>query len=162
MMKVRNSTLEDIEEISKIYAHAREQMIINHNPHQWRDSEPKLETVIQDIKNGNHYIIENNSEICGVFSMIPGKDPTYEHIVGNWINDLPYVTIHRIASNNRYKGIFDTAINYSFTKSKTVRIDTHMDNSIMLHLINKYGFTYCGIIYLPNSEPRLAFMKTIN
>ena len=29
-----------------------------------------------------------------------------------------------------------------------IRIDTHLDNRIMQHVIKKYGFTYCGIIYL--------------
>lgn len=32
----------------------------------------------------------------------------------------------------------------------------------MIHLLEKYGFSYCGIIYLANGELMLAYMKTIN
>jgi len=30
----------------------------------------------------------------------------------------------------------------------------------MQHCIEKYGFTYCGIIYLSNGDERLAYQKT--
>ena len=161
MISIRKSTLEDIDDIIRIYAHAREQMKLNNNPHQWKDSEPSIDKVINDIKHGNHYILENKDHKCGVFSMIPGKDPTYSYIEGKWLNDLDYVTIHRIASDNTVKGVFDATISYAFERFNTVRIDTHEDNTIMRHLIEKNGFIYCGIIYLENGEPRLAFQKTI-
>ena len=38
-----------------------------------------------------------------------------------------------------------------------LRIDTHRDNVIMRHVIDLYGFTYCGIIYLLNGDERLAY-----
>ncbi len=38
-----------------------------------------------------------------------------------------------------------------------IRIDTHLDNRIMQHVIKKYGFTYCGIIYLASGDERLAY-----
>ena len=31
--------------------------------------------------------------------------------------------------------------------------------SIMRHCIEKYGFIYCGVIYLPDGSPRLAYQK---
>ena len=160
-MKIRKSTVDDLDSILSVYAHAREQMKINNNPHQWKDIEPRVNNIITDINNGNHYIIENNGDICGAFSMIPGEDPTYKYIEGEWLNDLPYVTIHKLASNNKYKGVFEMVMSYAFSHSKTVRIDTHEDNSIMLHLLKKFGFTFCGTIYLLNEEPRQAFQKTI-
>lgn len=158
-MIVRKSTQSDLEAIEKIYEHARKEMKKNNNPHQWKDTEPSIDKIINDINLGNHHILENNGEICGVFAMIYEKDPTYSYIEGNWLNDEDYVTIHRIASNNLYKGVFDAVIAYAFAHSDNVRIDTHKDNSIMRHLIEKNGFTYCGIIYLANGEPRLAFHK---
>ena len=42
-----------------------------------------------------------------------------------------------------------------------LRIDTHRDNVIMRHVIEHYGFTYCGIIYLLNGDERLAYQKRI-
>ena len=40
-----------------------------------------------------------------------------------------------------------------------IRIDTHRDNRIMRHNIEKHGFAYCGIIYLANGDERLAYQK---
>ena len=161
MISIRKSTLEDLDDVLRIYAHARQQMKLNGNPHQWKDSEPSEDKIIRDIKQGNHYVVLNEGHICAVFSMIFGKDPTYSYIEGQWLNDLPYVTIHRIASDNSIKGVFNMVISYAFNQSNTVRIDTHKDNSIMQHLITRNGFSYCGIIYLENGEPRLAYQKTI-
>jgi len=42
----------------------------------------------------------------------------------------------------------------SFSHDSNIRIDTHRDNRIMQHVISKYGFTYCGIIYLANGDER--------
>ena len=37
----------------------------------------------------------------------------------------------------------------------------HQWSGIMQHVIQDYGFTYCGIIYLANGDERLAYQKTI-
>ena len=29
----------------------------------------------------------------------------------------------------------------------------------MQHLLEKHGFSYCGIIYLANGDPRLAYQR---
>jgi hypothetical protein len=39
----------------------------------------------------------------------------------------------------------------------TIRIDTHRDNCIMKHILTKYGFTMCGVIYLADGAPRDAY-----
>lgn len=160
-MEIRKATLNDLDELMRVYAHARSEMIKNDNPHQWKDSEPQLDKLVSRINDGVHYIIENNGHICGGFSLIPGKDPTYSYIEGSWLNELPYLTIHTIASDNTTKGILKAVLDYGFSLNNTIRIDTHKDNKIMIHLLEKYGFTYCGIIYLENGEPRRAYMKTI-
>ena len=160
-MEIRKATLNDVDDLEKLYEYARQEMINNNNPLQWNNTEPSVDKLISRINDGNHYIVERNGHICGAFSAIPGRDPTYSHIVGKWLNDLPYITIHTIASNNTEKGVLKAALDFCFTLENTVRIDTHKDNHIMIHLLKKYGFTYCGTIYLENSEPRQAFMKTI-
>ena len=160
-MNIRKATLKDLPRLLEIYAHARSEMIKNNNPLQWGNREPEESKIVSCINMGFHYVIENNGDICGAFSLIPGRDPTYTHIDGAWLNDLPYLTIHTIASNNTVKGVLKAAIDYGFSQCNTIRIDTHIDNKIMIHLLEKYGFTFCGVIRLENSEPRQAFMKTI-
>ena len=43
-----------------------------------------------------------------------------------------------------------------------IRIDTYRDNQIMQHVIKKYGFGYCGIIFLANGDERLAYQKIMS
>ena len=160
-MEIRKATLDDLNSLMVIYAHAREEMMRNNNPLQWGNVEPEKSKIISRINNGVHYVIIENGVLCGGFSLIPGRDPTYSHIDGAWLNDLPYLTIHSIASNNAVKGILKAAIDYGFSICNTIRIDTHKDNKIMIHLLEKYGFTFCGVIRLENLEPRQAYMKTI-
>ncbi|MBR1526072.1 MAG: hypothetical protein IJ640_05360 [Prevotella sp.] len=50
-------------------------------------------------------------------------------------------------------------MDYCFGITDNIRIDTHRDNRIMQHLMQKEGFTYCGIIYLDNGDERLAYQK---
>lgn len=38
--------------------------------------------------------------------------------------------------------------------------DTHQDNKITRHLIEKNGFAKCGIIYVADGSPRIAYEKT--
>ena len=160
-MEIRKATLKDLDALMEIYAYARSEMIKNNNPLQWGKIEPERSKIISRINDGVHYIVQNNGQICGGFSLIPGRDPTYIHIDGKWLNDFTYLTIHSIASNNTVKGVLKTAIDYGFSICNTIRIDTHSDNKIMIHLLEKYGFTFCGVIRLKNFEPRQAYMKTI-
>ena len=119
-MTIRKATLEDLNSLMEIYAHARAEMFKNNNPLQWGNSEPEESKIISRINAGVHYIIENNGEICGGFSLIPGKDPTYSHIDGKWLNDYPYLTIHSIASNNTIKGVLKAAIDFGFNICNTI------------------------------------------
>lgn len=40
-----------------------------------------------------------------------------------------------------------------------MRIDTHENNKVMQHLIKKNGFQECGIIYVEDGSPRIAYEK---
>ena len=159
-MQIRKSCSTDIEGIMKLYSYARAQMRQNGNPNQWEDSYPSKAILEKDIFAGNSYVIEENGRICGTFAFIIGDDPTYEIIEkGYWLNDEPYGTIHRIASDGTITGIFEKCLNYCQTQIANIRVDTHQDNLIMLHLLDKYGFQKCGIIYVRDGTPRIAYQK---
>ena len=157
MMKIVPSQINDLPAILKIYEHARQMMKINGNPNQWKNISPETSDVISDINQGIHYSIWNDKEIVGVFTLLNEDDPCYRYIEGKWLNDEKYKTIHKIASLNKVKGILLEAINFALKDVSNIRIDTHQDNKIMLHLLEKYGFKRCGIIYLKNKEARIAF-----
>ena len=75
----------------------------------------------------------------------------------NWLNDAPYATIHRIASNGEVKGIFRLALQFALNRYDNIRIDTHHDNIVMRNAIMQNGFSYCGIIHCWNGDERMAY-----
>lgn len=162
MLEVRKTAVEDLDEVEKIFIHARKQMAISGNPTQWGNDRPSMELVKKDIAEGNSYVVLNDGRITATFAYIIGIEPTYLDIDGAWLNNEPYGTIHRIASLNEVKGIFDFVIDYVSGYRTDIRIDTHRDNRIMLHLIEKNGFERCGIIIVDDGTERIAFQKRVN
>ena len=93
-----------------------------------------------------------------MFAFILGEDPTYSYIEnGNWLSDKPYGTIHRIAGDGTVSGVVKTAVDYCRETIKNIRIDTHENNKTMQHVLGKLGFSKCGIIYLEDGSPRIAY-----
>lgn len=164
-MTIRHATGNDLPAICDIYCYARRQMALAGNPKQWGDDRPSLETIREDIRQKQSYVISGSGHICGVFALITGADATYQMIEdGAWLNENPYGTIHRIAGNGRTCGIFAAALSFCEDQLETIgikdiRIDTHEDNRIMQHLLDKYGFAKCGCIYVEDRTPRIAYQK---
>lgn len=156
-INVRPTVAEDLERVMEIYAFARERMAANGNPYQWINGYPAVADIMRDISNGVSYVVVIDGMIAGVFTYIIGNDPTYDVIEGEWLNDKPYGTIHRIASAPGFKGIADICLDFCKSKGIDIRIDTHSDNAPMLGWITSRGFSYCGIIYCHNGTPRKAF-----
>ncbi len=161
MLEIRKSTYDDLDRIAEIFAYARKQMVLNGNPSQWKNDRPSMELVKKDIDVSNSYVVLNEGKIVATFAFIVGVEPTYLDIDGKWLDDDPYGTIHRIASDGSVKGVFDQVIDYVSKRGVDIRIDTHKDNKIMRHLIEKNGFVYCGIIIVDDGTPRLAYQKKI-
>ncbi len=159
MLEIRKTVTEDLDAVEKIFVHARKQMAINGNPTQWGDDRPSMDLVRNDIAEGNSYVVLNDGKITATFACIPGIEPTYLEIDGAWLDDDPYVTIHRIASLNEVKGIFDHVIDWLSDRHVDIRIDTHRDNRIMRHLIERNGFHTCGIIIVDDGTERIAYQK---
>lgn len=161
---ISKSIFEDIDSLMTIYEAAVCYMRKCGNINQWINGYPGRDIIIRDIESGVSYTIrDENEQICGVFSMIPGIDPTYRYIEGQWIDDSkPYLTIHRIASNGITSGIAKAAFDYALNITGNVRIDTHEDNAKMQRVLLENGFVYCGIIYLLDGNSRLAYQKLNN
>ena len=159
---IRKAQIEDIEDIINIFHSARRYMRANNNYSQWSDEYPGEKDIVKDINNGNSFIgIDSNGEKVMTFAFILGEDPTYKIIKdGNWINDEPYGTIHRIASNGKSKGCLKEACYYCFKITDNIRIDTHENNFPMLKALQNLGFTKCGVIICRDGSPRIAFQKT--
>lgn len=158
MYQIRSAKPEDLPRILEIYAYAREFMAKTGNPNQWGKTNPPVETLEEDIRQGNLYAVENDG-IHGVFAYFTEPDPTYSYIEdGAWLSDTPYGTIHRVASDGS-GGVFSAVLAYAMDRNPHVRIDTHHDNKVMQHVLAKHGFRRTGIIYLKNGDPRIAYER---
>lgn len=154
---VRPAMREDLTRIEEIYAYARAFMAQTGNPNQWGKTHPPVEQLKQDIENGHLFAVSDGNEIHGVFYFFIGADPTYASIYdGAWHCDRPYGTIHRIAGDGS-GGILRTAVEFGKQRIDYLRIDTHEDNKVMQRAVAKQGFKRCGIIYLENGSPRIAY-----
>ena len=161
-MEIRKATYEDIDALMDIFHNARQIMRNCGNMNQWKDSYPTAEIITEDIRSGHCYVIHENNDILGTMALIPAPEPTYAHIEGTWPDDEPYYAIHRVATNAPGRNIAYKMFNWAFEKieekgCKVIRIDTHRDNCLMKHILTKYGFSMCGVIYLENGDPRDAY-----
>lgn len=161
---IRLASPADIDDIMRLIEEGRKKMMDEGNTRQWANGHPRQEVVEDDIKRGNSYLLTTDDGIpLATFALMAGPDPTYARIDGgSWLNDEPYYVIHRIASSEKARGVMRQVIAYALTKTRNIRIDTHEDNQTMRALLTKYGFAYCGIIYLANGGERLAFQLTDN
>lgn len=160
-MIIRKSRKEDLDQILEVFEFAKKIMRESGNLTQWSDGYPSRQLLTKDIEQENLYVVEDEKEIEAVFALIEGEDPTYLKIEGAWLDDENYATIHRVASRGRKKGLLSKIFAYSNKIYPNLRIDTHEDNHIMRYLVEKFGFTYCGIIHLADGSPRLAYQKHV-
>lgn len=156
-MIIRESKNEDIVTILKIYDNARLFMRNHGNNVQW-NGYPNIDTLQNDMKNNNSYVIEDDGQVIATFALIIGIETTYINIYdGKWNDNKTYGTIHRVASDGSHKNITKLCFDYCISKCDYLRIDTHQLNEIMQNAILRYGFKYCGIIYVGDGTPRLAY-----
>lgn len=95
-----------------------------------------------------------------------GPEPAYEKIEGDWLSDIPYVVVHRLAVDPSRRGqgygrIFLESVE-TFAAGNGIgsfRIDTNHDNTEMLSILSRLGFEYCGLIH--DHGERMAYEKLI-
>lgn len=162
-MYLRKATYDDVPALMLLFERAKSIMRASGNMKQWGSGYPSVEVVRGDIERGVCWVAGDDEDgtIEATMAFIPGPDPTYSYIEGGaWLNDCPYHVIHRIAVAAPGKGYAKRLLDWAFERTGTVRIDTHRDNVIMHHLLRKYGFSFCGVIYLANGDPRDAYQLT--
>ena len=157
-LTIRPAVKQDLQQIMPLFEIARRFMVSAGNANQWIDGYPQEGLISEEIVKGHCFVIEQQTEIVATFCLIIGKDPTYDIIEeGEWLNELPYGTVHRLASNGKIKGIGKACFDWCFEQIPNIRVDTHKDNKVMQRVLETYGFQYCGIIYTHNGTERLAY-----
>ena len=162
-LKIRKTTLDDLDAVMKVYAEGREIMVECGNLDQWPEGYPHREIIGKDIAAGNSYVCVTLDEILAVFYLSTEPEKTYNVIDGAWLNDEPYGVIHRIAriKSEKAKGVGKFCLDWSFRQTKNIRIDTHEDNAPMRKLLEELGYVYCGIIWIETGAKRMAFQKIV-
>ena len=160
-MMIREARPSDMSAIMQVMEAAKKIMRSSGNMHQWGEGYPSEAVILSDMEKNGGFVVEDDSKVVAYFAFFPSPEPTYDHIYGGrWLDDVqPYHVIHRIASYPDVHGIFKSIMDFCFSRDANIRIDTHKDNTIMQHNIEKHGFTYCGIIYLASGDERLAYQR---
>lgn len=165
---IRKALSRDVRDVVSILRSAAVAMM-QEGKCQWDESYPGECDVRADIQNGNGYVLEADGETVGYAAVIFDGEPAYASIDGVWLTDCDYgyVVVHRMAIRqdmlgNGYGKALLMAVE-KMAKDKNIesfRIDTNYDNEVMLRLLTKMGFRYCGEIQYEKGC-RLAFEKLL-
>lgn len=135
--------------------------------HQWDESYPTRDHIETDVKNGTGHVMLMVGRIVAYGALVFTGEPVYANINGSWLTEQPYVVLHRLAVAEEMKG---HGIGRLFIKEveklaleagiHSFKVDTNYDNSRMLRLLEKTGFTFCGDITYPQGSRR-AYEKLL-
>ena len=168
-MEFRKAMESDMDNIMDIIKQVQE-YLKSQGTDQWQDNYPNYETINNDIKNSNGYVLLKDNIIVGTVAAILGEEKTYRDIYdGKWISNKEYLTIHRLAIDSNYRGQGLSSLILSNIEElcihkviHSIMVDTHEKNISMQKFLKKNGFQYCGLIYLENKDKRIAFEKIID
>ena len=158
-MQIRLAQKGDLNVLDVLFANARRFMAEHGNAQQWWGGYPTREMLENDIRLNQLYVCEEDEKIHAAFVLALGDDPTYQVIEGSWKNDAPYGTLHRIASSGERRGMVDIIVQWAFTQTGNLRGDTHELNIPMQKAFERNGFERCGIIWVDDGTPRIAYQK---
>ena len=145
---------------------------------QWQDGYPDEAAFLRDMEHGYCYVAVEDAEITectpgqilGVAAIIPDGEPDYDRIYeGNWLNEGSYMTVHRVAVDDRVKrkGVASFLLTEAAEMAReqglqSLRLDTHPDNQRMQACLERNGLQCCGRIYLSRGgDARLAYEKCL-
>lgn len=162
---IRLAQIDDLEGIMSVIKDAQLRMK-EAQMTQWQNNYPNPEVITKDIEDKALYVYVQDGLIIGTMSVF-SYDVVYDNIEGTWLNQNPYMVIHRIAlassvlGQNKTKEMIDFAFNHF--NIKDIRIDTHPKNTPMIKTLERLGFVYCGIVYVTTDTDalRLAYHKHI-
>lgn len=162
----RKATAADLGAIMDIIQEAKEQMR-REDKHQWDDTYPTHQHIEADLLAGNGYVMAHNGRPVAYGAVVFTGEPAYEKIEGHWLSEQPYVVLHRLAVSEAVKGhgvgmlVMQEVEQLAVAASiHSFKVDTNHDNTRMLRVLDKMGFSYCGnITYLQGS--RMAYEKLL-
>lgn len=158
---------DDLERICTIIRQAQAQMRLR-GSRQWQNGYPAAAHITDDIDRGyGHVLCTHTGLVVAYGAVVFDGEPAYAEIDGTWLDQAPYVVLHRLAVAQEVKGqgIATEFMRRTMTLARergtgSFRIDTNFDNRCMLRLLAKFGFVRCGEIHYAG-DPRIAFQKIL-
>ena len=94
---VRPAKESDLPRIQQVIAQARAR-IASLGIDQWQDGSPSMETVGNDLKVGQGYVLVSGETVCGYFALLTQEEPAYDQIADAWLGEKEKsATIHSLA-----------------------------------------------------------------
>lgn len=165
---IRIARISDLSEIMDIILFAK-QCRKEDGSTQWQNGYPDKETILMDIRDLQGYVFLVKERIVAYAAVIIGIEPSYDHLEGgHWLTqDSSYLVIHRMAVKKGMKGkgiaiaFFQEIEQWAENRRvKSIRVDTNFDNPVMLHIIDRLDYQYCGEVFY-DGDPRKAFEKVL-
>ena len=149
---------------------------------QWQGGYPHRSNIEEDVARGESYVLvdeEGNAETVLATAMISLQgERIYDAIEGGaWLTSTNssnprYGVLHRVAvrANCQGRGIGSEFLRQAeaFLRecgAESARIDTHPGNAVMIRLLEKCGYTRCGIVFITHAEDgipdRFAYEKLL-
>jgi RimJ/RimL family protein N-acetyltransferase len=165
-MELVKATKQDAAKIMDIINQAKA-FLKSQGVDQWQTGYPAMSDIERDLDNEIGYVLKDEGKIVGYAGIDARGEKAYDTLKGNWLNNDPYIVIHRMAVDNSVRGkglaqkMFQACEDFAKSKGiQNIRVDTDEDNHIMRHIIEKMGFKYTGTIWFDNST-KIAFQKVL-
>lgn len=161
------ATIDEIDSVMEVIEDARAFLKEEGNG-QWQFGYPCRSDLVNDINNKRLFVIKDKGLIVALCA-ITFYEEDYMHLYeGAWKTDYDYCVMHRVAVRKEYRGkgygkkLFEVFIDVAKIEGyHSLRIDTHKNNSLMIHLFEIFGFEYCGKAILKPDKDRIMYEKII-
>lgn len=135
---------------------------------QWQDGYPNTGVVQNDIEKGAAYVLTETDKIIGYVAVLINDEPEYANIKGEWLTNEDFVVFHRLAVSEEHLGQGFAKMIFRYIEEfarnnhiNSVKADTNFDNTAMIKIFDRLGYTYCGEVYFRGS-PRRAYEKVLS
>lgn len=178
LVKFRKTKESDLDRVMNILADGRASLAAL-GIDQWQGGYPHRGVIEADVARGESFVAVDDNAVVFATTMIGlAGEPIYDTIEGGlWLTSSMshsprYGVIHRVAVSASQKGqgagTFLLASAERITSAQgyeSVRVDTHPGNLPMQRLLEKQGYTRCGIVHIVHAEKgtpeRIAYEKVL-
>lgn len=177
-MQFRKTCVSDIDRVMDILADGRRALAAL-GIDQWQGGYPHRDAIESDVTRGDSYVAADEMSMVRATVMVGfSGERDYDHIQkGAWLTasysgDPCYGVVHRVAVDTSFTGCGVASFLLERAEQLTrecgcvsVRVDTHPGNLPMRRLLEKSGYSECGIIHIAHAEEgtpeRIAYEKLV-